>query len=276
MIVSTIPEALEEDHSQRILVTERVLEEHEHEEKSTADSPSKGSFEGTHQDPPPIETNDQMGEASLKGKDAVVEGGPVDQNKKDPGLSQNQKDQTQQNPQAANNECPSNQKSPSPDQASIDQDFKSNNEEDTSAQPGGSSLNPQSSTSRISAAAGIPESLLQGLNVSTPEEALEKLLSGGSFNTNSEGTSTPVPNEEEARLEQANLEAKFIEDFLQRNVLDVIYSDPNAFFSLKALLQQLQTDRTKEAMLFLVNQVEALIDQFAKNQQMLINAQNSY
>jgi hypothetical protein len=29
-------------------------------------------------------------------------------------------------------------------------------------------------------------------------------------------------------------------------------------------------------MLFLVNQVEALIDQFAKNQQMLINAQKSY
>jgi hypothetical protein len=52
--------------------------------------------------------------------------------------------------------------------------------------------------------------------------------------------------------------------------------DPNAFFSLKALLQQLQTDRTKEATLFLVNQVEALIDQFAKNQQMLITAQKSY
>jgi hypothetical protein len=39
-------------------------------------------------------------------------------------------------------------------------------------------------------------------------------LSGGSFNTNSEGTSVPAQNEEAARLEQAHLEAKFIEDFL--------------------------------------------------------------
>jgi hypothetical protein len=127
-------------------------------------------------------------------------------------------------------------KSPSPDQASMDQYFESNNEEDISAQPGGSSIDPQSSTSKISAAAGIPESLLQGLNVSTPEEALEKLLSGDSFNTNSEGTSAPTQDEETARLEQAHLEAKFIEDFLQRDVLEVIDNDPHAFFGLKALL----------------------------------------
>jgi hypothetical protein len=158
----------------------------------------------------------------------------------------------------------------------MDQYFESSNEDDISAQPGGSSIDPQSSTSKISAAAGIPESLLQGLDVSTPEEALEKLLAEGSFKTNSEGTSAPAPNEEAARLEQAHLEAKFIEDFLQRDVLEVMDSDPNAFFSLKALLQQLQTDRTKEATLFLVNQVEALIDQFAKNQQMLITAQKTY
>jgi hypothetical protein len=101
-------------------------------------------------------------------------------------------------------------------------------------------------------------------------------LSSGGFYTNSEGTSTPTQNEEAARLEQAHLEARFIEEFLQRDVLEVIDNDPHAFFGLKALLQQLQTDRTKEAMLFLVNQVEALIDQFAKNQQMLINAQKSY
>jgi hypothetical protein len=52
--------------------------------------------------------------------------------------------------------------------------------------------------------------------------------------------------------------------------------DPNAIFSLKALLQQLQNDRTKEALLFLVNQAEVHIDQFAKNQQLLITAQKSY
>jgi transcription initiation factor IIF auxiliary subunit len=52
--------------------------------------------------------------------------------------------------------------------------------------------------------------------------------------------------------------------------------DHNAIFSLKALLQQLQNDRTKEALLFLVNQAEVHIDQFAKNQQLLITAQKSY
>jgi hypothetical protein len=158
----------------------------------------------------------------------------------------------------------------------MDQYFESGNEDDLSTQPGGSSIDPQSSTSKISATAGIPETLLQGLDVSTPEEALEKLLSSGSFNTNSEGTSAPTRNEEAARLDQAHLEARFIEEFLQRDVLEVIDNDPHAFFGLKALLQQLQTDRTKEAMLFLVNQVEALIEQFAKNQQMLIHAQQSY
>jgi hypothetical protein len=59
-------------------------------------------------------------------------------------------------------------------------------------------------------------------------------------------------------------------------VLDIIDRDPNAFFSLKALLQQLQNDKTKEAMLFLVNQAEVHIDQFAKNQQFLITAHKSY
>jgi hypothetical protein len=158
----------------------------------------------------------------------------------------------------------------------MDQYFESGNEEDLSAHPGGSSIDPQSSTSKISAAAGIPESLLRGLDVSTPEEALEKLLSSSGFNTNSEGTSAPTQDEEAAKLEQAHLEARFIEEFLQRDVLDIIDEDPRAFFGLKALLQQLQTEKTKEATLFLVTQAEAHIDQFAKNQQLLINTQKSY
>jgi hypothetical protein len=270
--VTTILETPEEDQSQEIPITENASNGAVHEEKSTADSPPKGNPEGYQQDFPRVEVNDTIGEGLKKGNDIVIEHGPVE---KDRVFNEENQPQ-QQDPKPRGTEEPSDRNSPSSEHADMGHYFESSNEEDASAQPGGSSIDPQSSTSKISAAAGIPESLLQGLNVSTPEEALKKLLSGGSFNTNSEGTSAPAQNEEAARLEQAHLEARFIEEFLQRDVLEVIDSDPNAFFSLKALLQQLQTDRTKEAMLFLVNQVEALIDQFAKNQQMLINAQKSY
>jgi hypothetical protein len=136
----------------------------------------------------------------LKGKDAAVEGGPVEKDKTNPTLSKPDEAE-QQNLNPEGNGGPSTHKSPSPEPAETNQYFEFSNEEDISAQPGGSSLDPQSSTSKISAAAGIPESLLQGLNVSTPEEALEKLLSGDSFNTNSEGTSAPTQDEETARLE---------------------------------------------------------------------------
>jgi hypothetical protein len=113
---------------------------------------------------------------------------------------------------------------PSSSHIDISQYFESSNEEDISAKPGGSSIDPESSTSKISAAAGIPEYLLKGLDVSTPEEALEKLLSGGSLNTNSEGTSAPLEDDKELQLEQELWEARFKDEFLQRDVLDIIDS----------------------------------------------------
>jgi hypothetical protein len=194
-----------------------------------------------------------MKEDSPKGDNAAVNDDSTEKDRTDP-TPDNETEPQQQDLKSADNEGASNQRSPSPEPENMDQYFESGNEEDLSAHPGGSSIDPQSSTSKISAAAGIPESLLQGLDVSTPEEALEKLLSSSGFNTNSEGTSAPTQNEEAARLEQAHLEARFIEEFLQRDVLDIIDEDPRAFFSLKTLLQQLQTEKTKEATLFLVTQ----------------------
>jgi hypothetical protein len=125
-----------------------------------------------------------------------------------------------------------------------------------STRPGGSSIGHESSTSKISAAAGISEYLLKGLDVSTPEEALEKLLSGDSLNTNSEGISAPEEENKELQLEQEVWEARFKDEFLQRDVLDIVDRDPRAYFVLKALLRQLQNTRTSEALLFLVNQAE--------------------
>ncbi|KAK2409177.1 serine/threonine-protein phosphatase 7 long form protein [Trifolium repens] len=273
--ISTIPETLEEEQKQDTPVTEHEPKGTEHEERSTADSPPKGNPEGIHQDLPHLDLNDQLNEGSNKEDDVAVEYGPLEKDKAHLNLGKPDEPKPQ-NPAPEGHDDSSNQKSPSPKPTDINQYFESSNEDNISAQPGGSSIDPQSSTSKISAAAGIPESLLQGLNASTPEEALEKLLSSGSFNTSSEGISAPTQDEEAARLEQAHLEARFIEEFLQRDVLDIIDEDPRAFFSLKALLQQLQTERTKEATLFLVTQAEAHIDQFAKNQQLLINTQKSY
>jgi hypothetical protein len=132
MPVSTIPETLEEDHSQETPITEHASKGATLEEISTADSPPKGNPEENRQASPSIEANNQMKEDSPKGDNA------------------------------ADNEDASNQKSPSPEPENMDQYFESGNEDNISAQPGGSSIDPQSSTSKISAAAGIPESLLQG------------------------------------------------------------------------------------------------------------------
>ncbi|KAK2363341.1 hypothetical protein QL285_088336 [Trifolium repens] len=235
MPVSTIPETLEEDHSQETPVTEHASKGATLEEISTADSPPKGNPEENRQASPSIEANDQMKEDSPKGDNAAVNDDSTEKGRTDPTPNNEVKPQ-QQDPKPADNEGASNQKSPSPEPENMDQYFESGNEEDLSARLGGSSIDPQSSTSKISAAAGIPESLLRGLDVSTPEEALEKLLSSGGFNTNSEGTSAPTQDEEAAKLEQAHLEERFIEEFLQRDVLDIIDEDPRAFFGLKALL----------------------------------------
>jgi hypothetical protein len=235
------------------------------EEKSTADSPPKDNFECPPPKSPSIKGNDTMVRDLPNEDGAHLERGSSERESTPPKAKQNQ------NHEHNAERAPSPHHSPSHDLSDVNL-----HEEDHSAHPGGSSVDPLSSTSRISAAAGVPESLLQGLDVSTPEESLEKLLSGNSVNTNSEGTSAHSQDNEAARFEQARLEAKFIEDFIQCNVLDVLDRDPSAYFSLKALLQKLQTDRTKESTLFLVNQVEAYMDQFARNQQLLIDTRKAY
>jgi hypothetical protein len=244
----------EERKSQESPITEDVPRDAE--EKSTAESPPKTNPEETHQDPPRVKMMNPAQEGEKADDNAVVE----------PDLAA--KNQADQPPNGGEQQQDHN--------VDMGQYFESSNEEDVSAKPGGSSIDPQSSTSKISAAAGILESFVQGLDVSTPEEALEKLLSGGNLNTNSEGISAPSRNDMEAQLKQELWEAKFKEEFLQRDVLDVIDEDPQAYFSLKASLRQLQNDRTSEALLFLVNQAEVHIDQFAKNQQLLVTAHKSY
>jgi hypothetical protein len=109
---------------------------------------------------------DQVDEGSKKEDEIAVEYGPVEKDKVNLVLGTTTEPK-QQDQNLEGNEDPSTQRSPSFDDANMSHYFESSNEEDISAQPGGSSIDPQSSTSKISAAAGIPESLLQGLNVST-------------------------------------------------------------------------------------------------------------
>ncbi|WJX26924.1 hypothetical protein P8452_15792 [Trifolium repens] len=97
MPVSTIPETLEEDHSQETPITEHASKGATLEEISTADSPPKGNPEENRQASPSIEANNQMKEDSPKGDNA------------------------------ADNEDASNQKSPSPEPENMDQYFESGN-----------------------------------------------------------------------------------------------------------------------------------------------------
>ncbi|WJX29287.1 hypothetical protein P8452_17944 [Trifolium repens] len=67
MPVSTIPETLEEDHSQETPITEHASKGATLEEISTADSPPKGNPEENRQASPSIVANNQMKEDSPKG-----------------------------------------------------------------------------------------------------------------------------------------------------------------------------------------------------------------
>jgi hypothetical protein len=142
-------------------IIENATKEVVREEKSTTDSPLKDNLEGQQHSSPHVEMKDTMDEGLKDDGHEVVEHGPVVQDQLDQTLNeQDQQQQQDQNPKG--NEDPSSQKSPSSDHADMGHYFESSNEEDISAQPGGSSIDPQYSTSKISAAAGIPESLLQG------------------------------------------------------------------------------------------------------------------
>jgi hypothetical protein len=146
-------------------------------EKSTTDSPLKDQMEEQQHNSPSVETHATEDGVSKDDGHEAVEHGPVKRDQMDQALNkQDEPKQQDQNPEG--NEGPSSQKSPSPDEADMSHYFESSNEDDISAQPGGSSIDPQSSNSKISAAAGIPESLLQGLNVSTPEEASTQTVKG--------------------------------------------------------------------------------------------------
>ncbi|GAU12049.1 hypothetical protein TSUD_00140 [Trifolium subterraneum] len=98
--------------------------------------------------------------------------------------------------------------------------FDSSSEEDFSARDSGSSIGLESSNSKIPAETGIPKYVLKSLNVSTLEEALEKLLAGIGPNSNIEGTSACSAKDKENQFEQETLELKFKQDFIHNNALE--------------------------------------------------------
>ncbi|MCI07671.1 hypothetical protein A2U01_0028740, partial [Trifolium medium] len=136
---------------------------------------------------------------------------------------------------------------------------------DSSARTGGSSIDPKSSTSKIFADAGIPTHLLKGLNATTPEDALAKLIANRSSNSNTKGNSASSEQTVKSQVEQDAMDLRFKKDFIKGNILEMVEKDPNIVFGLKAFLGRLQTTRTNEALLLLVNQAEKHLDQFAKD-----------
>jgi hypothetical protein len=150
---STIPNLPEETQGQETPVTENVTKEAAQEERSTANSPPKGSPKRLQRDLPRVEVNDKVDEGPQEGNGIVDEQGPVVQ---DQAFREEEQLHPRQDQNPTNNEEPSNRRSPTSDHVDMSHYFESSNEEDISAQPGGSSIDPQSSTSKISAAAGIP------------------------------------------------------------------------------------------------------------------------
>jgi hypothetical protein len=144
---------------------------------------------------------------------------------------------------------------------------------DLSARTGGSSLTPESPTSKISAAAGIPAHLLKGLNATSPEDALEKLIASRSSNSNTQGQSTLFDQEVRSKVGQDAMKQRFKQDFIRDNIFEVVEKDPNSVFALKAFLGRLQNPRTHEGLLFLVTQAESHLEQFAKDFQKRANNQ---
>ncbi|MCH79637.1 hypothetical protein A2U01_0000390 [Trifolium medium] len=107
---------------------------------------------------------------------------------------------------------------------------------DIPTRSGGSSIPAvSSSTSKLSADIGVSPKVFKKMHETKPDEALAILI-------------------------------KAREDAFER-----LKADPKAFYSMKAFLAELQTPLTNESMFSLVTQIEAHLDQFAKDLQKLLN-----
>jgi chromosome segregation ATPase len=97
-----------------------------------------------------------------------------------------------------------------------------------------------------------------------PDEALDKLLS--SF-----GAYIPTLSDREKamQLEQDEHEARFRQEVIESDMLELIERNPSLYLNVKALFSKLQTLRTREDLFLLVNQAEAFLDQYAKYFQQL-------
>ncbi|MCI97999.1 hypothetical protein A2U01_0119302, partial [Trifolium medium] len=63
--------------------------------------------------------------------------------------------------------------------------------------------------------------LLKGLNATTPEDALAKLIASRSSNSNTEGTSAFFEQAVKSQVELDAMELRFKEDFIKGNILEM-------------------------------------------------------
>ncbi|MCI45087.1 hypothetical protein A2U01_0066326, partial [Trifolium medium] len=109
----------------------------------------------------------------------------------------------------------------SEDKVDIEEYFSDSSfESDSSSRTGGSSIDPKSSTSKISVDAGIPTHLLKGLDATTIEDALEKLIASRSSNSNTEGTSASFEQNVKSQVDQDAMELRFKQYFIQNDILE--------------------------------------------------------
>jgi hypothetical protein len=137
------------------------------------------------------------------------------------------------------------------------------------AEAGGSDILPVSSTSKLSANAGIPESDFIAMQESNPAVALSLLLNRklAQSQTSSEQTqsaSTHSDSEIRSSVQQNSLLMKLRADYVHKDVLQLFEANPNSALKHLDSLRKFHNPLTDSDTLGKDFQLESLIDQYAK------------
>ncbi|MCI06949.1 protein gar2-like, partial [Trifolium medium] len=108
-------------------------------------------------------------------------------------------------------------------------------EEDSSARSGGSSIPPVSSTSKLSADAGISQEDFKKLHETNPDAALALLIK-----SRSSSNSTASDPDVRSKVEHDALILRFTREYIQDDAFQALEANPKAIYSMKAFLNKLQ------------------------------------
>ncbi|MCH98631.1 hypothetical protein A2U01_0019636, partial [Trifolium medium] len=138
---------------------------------------------------------------------------------------------------------------------------------DIPTRSGGSSIPAvSSSTSKLSADLGVTPEVFKQMHETKLNEALAMLLQArGSSSSTASGSNASIKAKHDALIH------KFALEFIQEDAFEKLNANPKAFYGMKAFLVELQVPMTSKPMLSVITQIEAHIDQYAKDLQRFLN-----